>query len=218
MKQLILLLIFILVLPYTVCAHQVIYVAGIKSTKANYDKMLEEKGGDSLKITDYYSSYVSRPVISLIIIRQALKAGGMNVEISFRPFPNFSRAIGEVKRGKALILASDIWEEQFDDEVYKTAPFIRKGEFEKGIYTSADSELLDKPMDLPRLLKSKPLTCMSWQVDLSVLHKMGFGKIETAPNYSLLFKMMSKKGPTSLFLNFQEDQVLITAMMKLCIL
>ncbi len=193
MKILIFQLAVILIFPTVLFAEQTVYIAGLEKTKSGYDKMVAEKGGDPFKIDDYDSDYASRPVISLLTIVQALRAGGLNdFRIEFKVYPNLSRSISELKKGKAHILATDIWEIQFDDSVYKTAPFIRKGEFEKGIYMVAGSPLLKSALDVKELLKLKPITGLAWKLDIQILKMMGFKRIETSPTYNLLFKMLSK--------------------------
>ncbi|WP_432737853.1 hypothetical protein [Maridesulfovibrio sp. FT414] len=202
MKQTISLLIILLLFPAVLDAKEIVYIAGLQSTKASYEKFISDKGGDPLKIHDYSSKYASRPVIALLIIVQALNAGGMDAQFEFIPYPNHARSLSELKKGKAHILDTDIWEQHFDDSVYKTAPLIRSGEFEKGIYTYAESGLLQSQPDLNSLLKLKPITGMAWTTDIACLRSMGFDKIETAPTYPLLFKMLSRRRADFTLLEF----------------
>ena len=202
MKMLIVILFTVLIWPATLQAGQPVYVAGLESNKDQYGKLVAEKGGNPLTIKDYKSEYASRPAVALLIIQQALNLGEMDAQIIFVTYPNYARCIAELKKGKAHILATDIWEEQFDKTVYKTAPFIRKGEFEKGIYTYNGSALLNSQPVLEDLLNHKPITGLSWKTDQNVLREMGFNKIDTAPTYSLLFKMLTRKRAELTLLEF----------------
>ena len=204
MKILITILFAIIIWPTILQAGQTVYVAGLESNKEQYKKFIAQKGGNPLTIKDYKSEYASRPVIALQTIQQALNLGGMDAQFIFVTYPNYARCIAELKKGKAHILGTDIWEEQFDETVYKTAPFIRKGEFEKGIYTYNGSALPYSHSVLKELLNHKPITGLSWKTDQSVLRKMGFSKIETAPTYSLLFKMLTRKRAEFALLEFPE--------------
>lgn len=201
--------VFILFLAFPVQAiadGHVIYLTGVQSTESNFRQLVKEKGGDPLKITNFESPFASRPVVAMLILHQALALGGLNAELEFISTPNLSRCISEVKRGKIPLLATDIWEEDFDDSVYKTAPFVKKGDFEKGIYTYEGSELLKQKIDLNTLLQLVPLTEMSWTQDLNLLKKMGFQKITTAPRYELLLKMLQKKRADFVLLEFGKNR------------
>ncbi|GLQ32001.1 hypothetical protein [Litoribrevibacter albus] len=98
-----------------------------------------------------------------------------------------------------------MWESDFDESVYKSAPFIRKGEFEKGIYTTADSDLHKGTCDLAILQKLAPLTENSWGTDIEVLNHMQFKTIHTASRYNLLFKMLNKKRADFILLEFSSE-------------
>ncbi|WP_415713661.1 hypothetical protein [Maridesulfovibrio sp.] len=191
--------------PSSLQARETVYVAGLASNIEQYEKMVAEKGGNPFEIKTYNSPYASRPALALLIMQQALKLGGMDAQMIFATYPNYSRCITELKKGKATILASDIWEEQFDETVYKTIPFIRKGEFVKGIYTYCSPKLLKSRPTLNSLLKLRPITGLSWTIDQHVFHQMGYKNIEIAPTYPLLFKMLTRKRADYTLLEFPQD-------------
>ena len=205
MRILLFIIIAILNFASSAEAREIIYAAGLIDTKIGYDNLVKENGGDPLSITDFSYQSASRPATALLIIQQALKAGGMDTEIRFISCPNIARSLAEVKKGKAAILATDIWELDFDETVYETAPFIRKGDFEKVIYAAKGSPLLNSKLDLKQLLKFCPLTEFSWNIDIKVLQMMGFHNIQTAPQYDLLFKMLNKNRADFLLLELSKS-------------
>jgi hypothetical protein len=205
MKIFIYILFAILLCPVSLRAEPPIYVAGIELNKEIYDKMVSEKGGNPLEIHDYSSPHASRPAIALIIMQQALSLGGMNAKFEFIPYPNYTRCISELKKGRVDILATDMWEDQFDNTVYKTSPFINKGEFEKGIYACDYSELLKKTPNLSDLIQHVPIVGMSWELDRKTLRRMGNKIIQTAPTYPLIFEMLARKRADYTILEFPKD-------------
>ncbi|WP_320172444.1 hypothetical protein [Maridesulfovibrio sp.] len=209
--KILLFMLLLVALPIETMAGKIIYLTGVESTESNYLSLVKEKGGDPLKITDFKSTFATRPALALLILNQALHAGGMDAEIRFVQFPNLTRCIAEVKRGKIPLLATDMWEDDFDYSVYKTEPFIGRGDFEKGIYTHKDSPLLKAKPDMNELLQLVPLTEMSWTIDIMTLKKMGFPKIETAPRYELLLKMMGKKRADFTLLEFAREPDMLHA-------
>ncbi len=190
-------------------AAESISVAGNKSTEQNYQKLIECKGGDPIAITDYSSPYSSRPVISFLLLRQALHLGGIDADFVYISCPNPGRSISEVKKGRAVVYSSDMWEQDFDNSVYKTSPIIRKGEFQKGIYVKKDSPLLTSTNVADDLKNKIPLVEHTWNMDIAILRKCGFKNIQTAPKYDLLFKMINKNRGDFTILEFPRDTDLI---------
>ncbi|SDL32857.1 hypothetical protein SAMN05660337_2660 [Maridesulfovibrio ferrireducens] len=201
--------IFLLLFPAPTLATESISVAGNINTKHNYHKLVKSKGGDPLAITDYDSPYSSRPVISLLLLRQALHLGGLNANFFFISCPNPGRSLAEVKRGRAVVYSCDIWEQRFDSSVYKTSPVVRKGKFQKGLYVKKNSPLLKNATSLELLKKHVPLVGNTWITDIGVLKKAGFKTIQTAPRYDLLFKMMNKNRADFALLEFPRTNNLI---------
>ncbi|WP_291328541.1 hypothetical protein [Desulfovibrio sp. UCD-KL4C] len=190
-------------------AAEILSVAGNKSTEQNYQKLIEYKGGNPIAITDYSSPYSSRPVISLLLLRQALHLGGIDADFVYISCPNPGRSISEVKKGRAVVYSSDMWEQDFDSSVYKTSPIIRKGEFQKGIYVKKDSPLLTSPNVANDLKNKIPLVEHTWNMDIAILKKCGFKYIQTAPKYDLLFKMINKNRGDFTILEFPRNTDLI---------
>lgn len=135
---------------------------------------------------------MSRSLVSLLILIQALHAGEFDCEMEFKCYPNSGRAMTEVKKGKVTLLAEDMCKSDFDESVYMTTPLIQAGDFQKGIYVKKDSCLLDMCPPFESLKKQIPLIGNTWAADSKLLKKMGFTHIETAPKYELIYKMMGK--------------------------
>ncbi|WP_031481890.1 type 2 periplasmic-binding domain-containing protein [Maridesulfovibrio frigidus] len=201
--------VLLLLAPAPTTASEIIPIAGNKGTKKSYLHLVESKGGDPLAIADYYSPDSSRPAVSMLILRQALSLGGMNSDFFFITCPNPGRSINEVKNGRAVLYSSDIWEQEFDDSVYKTAPLLQRGEFQKGIYVNKKSLLLKNNPTVLSLKKKTPLVEHTWTTDIETLKQIGFKNIQTAPQYDLLFKMINRDRADFTLLDFPLNKNLI---------
>ncbi len=199
-------LVLLLFAPAPANATEIIPVAGNRSTKRNYNKLVESKGGDPLAIMNYESPYSTRPAISMLLLKQALTLGGLDLDLFFITCPNPGRSITEVKNGRAVVYSSDIWELDFDDSVYKTAPIIQRGEFQKGLYVNKSSAFMKKSPSILSIKNSIPLVEHTWTTDIETLKKIGFKNIQTAPQYNLLFKMMNRDRADFILLEFPLDK------------
>ncbi len=182
----------ILLTPTFALSSECISVASYTGTIKSYKNYIECNGGDPLAINDYGAPGITRTMLSILILVQALHVGDFPCEMEFKNYPNSGRAISEVKKGNVTLLAEDMWKSNFDESVYMTAPLIRAGEFEKGIYVKKDSHFLNTTTPLKSLKDHVPLVGNTWTTDIDLLREMGFTQIETAPRYNQIFKMMGK--------------------------
>lgn len=162
------------------------------STLVDYAAFVEEKGGDPLVIRDFRSQWSRRGIVDVVLIRQALALGGMNNPVRLVSVPNPARALQDVKDGACVMFGHDIWESDFDDSVYMTAPVIRRGEFEVGIYASVHHPTMWFVQSLEMLREHTPVVSQSWTKDMDVLRLLGFDRIQTVPRYILIFRSLDE--------------------------
>ncbi len=160
----------------------------------HYARFLEEKGGDPLKIDDFDSKHSNRVVVDMILLQQALKLGGANVQLNFYGSPNPSRAELDVKQGVSPILGYETWNSNFDDTVYMSDCVIGKGEFLKVVVGRQDNgKGLMKAKSLADLQQLTAVTGHRWSIDIMTLREMGIKEVATAPKYSLQISMLQER-------------------------
>ncbi|NDV28657.1 hypothetical protein [Desulfovibrio sp. JC010] len=184
---------------------KIISVAAVPGTEEEYRNFIDSKGGNPLAVNDFSSLHAHRWVLALTLMQQALYKGGMDAKLCFITFPNSARCLAEVKSGRTPLLASDMWEINFDDSVYKTRAIIPKGFFEKGIYHTLPSPLPKSISTLSELQKYTPLIVSGWGTDIRVLKEMGFDNIIYAPHHLLFGKMLSRKRADFTLLEFSKE-------------
>ncbi|MCG8395011.1 MAG: hypothetical protein MI745_18210, partial [Pseudomonadales bacterium] len=145
------------------------------------------------KITSYgVPQVMPRAVVELILICQAFHLAGFEARLVINPMPNYSRALERAASGKVTMPAETLWGIDIDDSLfYKTAPIIRYGEMEKGIFT------LPTHTDLLRVKSHKDLRQFSavsqknWHVDWDTLRGLGLKQIYSTNKVSSMFKMVA---------------------------
>jgi len=163
-------------------------IAASEGLAASYNHFLAKRDNDPCNIHDY--SGTSRSVISLILMQQAADIGGLPFSPLFRKAPNPGRALLQVKQGKAVAFAGDMWRCEADDTMIISPPVVRKGEFEKGIYGKKENRRLMTVRSLKDLQKLSTAVDLTWTQDIDVLQKMHIGSIIKVPRYSLMLRLV----------------------------
>lgn len=174
-----------------VSAEEKITVVIYENVLKKYELFLAEKDSSPLDVQNFSSNHSNRVIASLILLQQALHLGGGNYTIEFISAPNPSRALSFVKSGRAVLLGDDIWDNNFDDSVYKSSEIIGPGEFEKIIVGRLDNTLLTQVKDFNDLQKLSAVTGHNWRVDIQTLEEMKISNVSEVSVYALQLKMLT---------------------------
>ncbi|WP_411991753.1 hypothetical protein [Agarivorans sp. DSG3-1] len=183
-------------------------IIGDIGTISNYQQLLELKGGDPAKITDYRSAVSDRATVSLLLMVQALSLSSLDHSLVFTYSPNTGRSLREVKKGSVAVYQSDIWESEFDTSTYKSRAVIAKNTFEKGFYVKQGSALLEQDLKIEQLLDSQVALGKTWYQDIAQLEQIGFTKIKKLNRNQSLFGLLSKERISIAFLEFSNNSEL----------
>ncbi|GGB11061.1 hypothetical protein [Agarivorans gilvus] len=179
-------------------------VAGDIGTYELYLALVEEKGGDPFKINNYHSTYSTRASVSLLLLVQALKAGGLKFNIEFLPTPSSARSIRLVKSGSAVLYQADIWHADFDDSTYMTQAVVRSGVFEKGFYVKSESPYLNKELDQDQLKNLTVAVEKTWHMDIAQLEQAGFKHVSKVSKSGTMLDMLQRGRVDAVFWEFSE--------------
>ena len=161
------------ILPDAIAKGDVVTVAVPSESLDDYNGFINSIKKKPTNITNFTSPFTTRAVVTLVLLRQALKIGDFPHEIRFIPAPNSQRAQVEVRSGKHVAVGTDIWSEKFDRRVFKSKAIILEGQFIKGIY----GLLENKKLFAVRSLKDLQACCnivssKMWAADRSTIEKM----------------------------------------------
>jgi len=85
---------------------------------------------------DYDNNQV---VAELVLLCNALKAGGLNPKLDFKNTPDYLRIITNSSDGQTVMPGFVAWQQDINSELfYVSEPVLKKKEYTKGIYTSSN--------------------------------------------------------------------------------
>jgi methyl-accepting chemotaxis protein len=148
------------------------------------------------QITRFDCPYANRPTVDFVLQLQALHAGGLDFEYELRVVPNYERAKIEVVQGYADLTAETIWNNEVAanaDTVLSTAPVIRDGEFEKGLYVLPTNARMLQVTSIEQLREFVGATVVSWPIDVRSLQAMGLKGVEKAFKEEGLFPLIQRR-------------------------
>jgi hypothetical protein len=181
-RQILLSFVIFLVLSSSLPAYakpEEIYIGVVQRDDRGYFSFIESKGGDPIQITDFYGG--DRSSIGPVLVQQALSLGGFKDPIKFRTYPNYVRALQELRKGNITILGQSVWEDDGTDQLYMSQPVIADGEFKKAVYGRADNKGLMASRSLNNLKKFTALTGLRWSRDIAALKKIKVKQVIEAP-------------------------------------
>ena len=174
----------------------------------DYQRFIGQR--DPLTLTQYTGPSSRRDVVELVLVQQALKAGGNNYPIKIVKVDNtsdsYSRFIKEITSGSATIGGNSAWLidlKQIADKVYISEPTIRQGEFEAGLYTTADNADARLSKTLAEIQKLTAVVAESWKPDVATLESLKFANTLKTQSWDSMVGMLAKKRADVLLAPFQ---------------
>jgi hypothetical protein len=147
-------------------------------------------------ITRFDSPYANRPTVDFVLQLQALVAGGLDFDYELIVVPNYERAKIEVVHGYTDLTAETVWDDEIAvhaDVLLPTAPVIRDGEFEKGLYVLPTNDRMLQVTSLEQLREFVGATVVSWPIDVRSLEAMGLKGVEKAFKEEGLFQLLQRR-------------------------
>jgi hypothetical protein len=160
------------------------------------------------QIKEYKGTFVYRPTLDLVLELQALKAGGLDFDFELVPVPNEARARHELIEGNADLAAEADWDSRFAadaDSLLKSDPLVRRGDFEKGIYTLPTNTKLLAITTIDELRQFVGATVGTWTLDVKILSQMNLKGFESAVMIENVFLMIQKQRADFTLVEFSSN-------------
>jgi hypothetical protein len=160
------------------------------------------------QIDRYSGSYVNRPTLDLVLELQVLKAGGLNFDFELVPMPNHERSRHEIIDGHVDLSAETEWDSRYAadaESLLRSDALVKKGEFEKGIYTLPGNSGLLRISSIEELRKFVGATVGTWTLDVKALSAMNLKDFETAITLENVFLMIDKKRADFTLVEFSSN-------------
>lgn len=161
----------------------------------NYEAYLAFLDGrDPIKVSDFSGPHTRRSVVELVLLQQALKAGGLDTPVSFFFSPNYVRMINLVQTGDFVVAGNTAWHtdtNHLKEKLHFSPPVIRRGEYEAGIYALATNrKALASVRSLKDLQNHSIVSNKHWKVDWRTLNELGMTKLYNAPVWETIVGMV----------------------------
>lgn len=144
-------------------------------------------------IERFEGPYANRPTVDLILQLQALSASGLDFDYSLSTHTNHGRAVIEVAQGYADLTAETVWNAEIQasgDTLIATAPVIRNGEFEKGLYVLPSNQRMLSASLPDQFSEFVGVTVFNWSVDVQLLENLALKRIERVSKSENMFQML----------------------------
>lgn len=176
------------------------------------DYILFLNGRSPIEITDYSGAMSRRDVIELVLVQQALALGGLTQKLHFKIAATYIRAILELQLGNVTLIGNSAWLSDLapiSKNIFISAPVIKDGDFEAGLYTSVGNF---RGMAADTLTKIKQLSAVgnkTWKPDWEALKALNLKELHHIPAWKTMVRTVSEKRIDFLLAPFQQTPDMI---------
>jgi len=205
------LFVFLLHLPALTYAQNIesIKIAITKKLFDRYQKFLSDNQIDVLTVKNLALEKVTRGVAHLIIIKQALHKGGLDVEFEFVFIPNTQRARAFISNGGVVLSPYLGRKEEQPKDSFISSVIVKPRVLTKGIYGLASNKALMSVKSFEDLKAYKGVLVSTWTSDVQTLEKHGITQFELVPHHKNIFIRIAYRGLDYTILDFPRRDSLI---------
>lgn len=164
----------LLVTALSASASDTIDVLVTHHVENNYSKFLANRS--PIEIKHYSGDGITREILELILLHQALRQGGYQgvIDLNSREWI-YDKQIKALQAGHATLIGTTLWKEDFtklDTHIIASPALIRTGEFEAGLYTTPDNKTAITARSLQQVRKLSAISNPNWPVDWRALNQI----------------------------------------------
>lgn len=157
-------------------------------------------------VREFGGPHSRRDVIEVVLLHQALAAGGQDAGLVLQSAPTSARLQREIRAGHAASSGTSYWRGDFPaegDELLFSRAVLEDGEFEAGLYTVASNRRAMAARKLADVQELRALCNRDWQVDWQTLKQLGIRDVQHAGNWELMPRMLANDRADFLLAPFQ---------------
>ncbi|RPJ67672.1 hypothetical protein DRW07_07445 [Alteromonas sediminis] len=159
----------------------------------NYTKFVGDS--DVLQIDNFESEFIRRDVVEMVLVQQALKLGGLNINFVYAPGRVNFRNTRLLEQGKLLLSFDSYWRsdaQTIADSVYMSEPVIRAGEYHAGIFASPEHPTIFTLKTLSDLEQYSAVSTPRWKTDWHTLSALPLKELIREDEWVSQANMVSK--------------------------
>ncbi|MBU2705109.1 hypothetical protein KCM76_03900 [Zooshikella marina] len=150
------------------------------------------------QVKQYSSPYASRGTVELVIICRALYEAGLNFSLDLLEAPNYSRALLDVKSGRAIISAETVWDQEITEEFHVSKLIIPSNKFVKGVYVRSGDNRLNNVRNIDDLRKFRGVMVKNWIIDWYTMENMNLTMFPVNSIESLYYMIETERADYTL--------------------
>lgn len=165
-------------------------------------------GKSASQVDDFSHPLCQRDVVDFILILRAFQLFAPDIHFHFEPGNVDGRNIKSLRSGLLLLSFDSIWltqAERYKDDVYISAPLIRKGEYEAGLYVSSankDRILIKTKNDIANYTF---VSSEHWKVDWQTLKQLKPKRLINESDWISMAKLVTKGWVDVMLAPFQGE-------------
>lgn len=167
---------------------------GVEGGEETEARRMATFGGEACPaIESYPLEGASRLDAELLILCNALRLGGPPVRLDLVPQPNYNRGLAEAIAGRIDLPPQTVWSSELDehgDTLLRSAPVIQAGEWQVGLFTTADRGDVLAVRTLAELRRLKAAAPRGWIEDWRALSAIGFAQLLDVQASDSVFHMI----------------------------
>ncbi|KPC54739.1 hypothetical protein [Amantichitinum ursilacus] len=186
--------------PITILTQQDVY--------NDYVRFIDNR--DPLTLNHFDGQGSRRDVVELVLVQQALALGGLRLPIKLVKVDNtsdsYTRYLKEILSGNATMGGNTAWLvdlSSIKDRVFVSAPMIRPGEFEAGLYTTPDNRNALSARTLADVQMLTAVVAESWLPDVATLNGLKLRNVLQTQSWDSMVGMVEKGRADVLLAPFQ---------------
>ncbi|PKF63109.1 hypothetical protein CW745_06730 [Psychromonas sp. psych-6C06] len=148
-------------------------------------------GRSVYEIKEYDGNGARRSVIEVVLLLQALKAGGLNDPVEWVLQPNYARIKRSLQNGTITLSASSLWNydiEELRQYCVASDAIVAEGEYQAGLFKLSTNPLtISNINDLPSLTA---ISVAAWIPDWNTLASLPLKKVIDANKWDTMIKLL----------------------------
>ncbi len=185
---------FSLMFSVAVTGEMIVKITSAPVLEKQYKAFVARQAKPVEQRTKITGMHLNQAIASLVIIKQALHHGGLDIDYDFVHVPNVKRAQLMLAKGIALIASNTPFSIAIDESVFKSSAIIAHGGLIKGIYGLASNKALMKVTSLKELQSFSALTNSTWLVDIETLQAIKPKSLYSTPLFSSMLQLINNRG------------------------
>lgn len=148
-----------------------------------------DTSGCTLKALEHEPS--NHMLAELLILCLSLKQLAPETEFVLQPYPLHKRLLNEIEQGNADVSGMGFWDFEADRKRFIVSiPFVDRGQFTKGLYSSHENVLVTNQMAKMNFSEYRATINTNWPIDTEALQCAGF-QIVHADRYDTMYTLVA---------------------------